>query len=162
MKSLLLLRHAQALAIVAGTNDKTRALSDHGVAQARTVGTGLRQAGWKAERILSSSALRAQQTAETARAAAGWKTSVTVREQLYNADAMTMIDLLRADGAGVECLLLVAHAPGIPALASALTTHRGDLSVLCEPATLIEVLLDIDSWADIAPGCASLRRVLPS
>ena len=103
----------------------------------------------------------AEQTAETVCVAAGWQTPVNLREQLYNAEATAMIDLLRDDAAAVERLLLVAHAPGIAVLASVLTTQRGDLSLVCEPATLLEVVLDIPSWADIAPGCASLRRVLP-
>lgn len=162
MKSLMLLRHGHADVIAGGANDKARALSANGLAQGRALGAQLREAGWVAERILCSSALRAQQTAESVRVAAGWQTPVCLREQLYNAEASTMIDLLRDDAGAVECLLLVAHAPGIALLAGVLTTLSGDLSVVCEPATLIEVMLDITSWADIAPGCASLRRVLPS
>jgi phosphohistidine phosphatase len=161
MKSLLLLRHAQAHVIAGGTNDKARALSAEGLAQGRALGAWLREAGWMVERILCSSALRAQQTAETVRVAAGWQTPVSLYEALYNAEAMAMIELLRNDAAAVERLLLVAHAPGIAQLASVLTTQRADLSLVCEPATLIEVVLDVSSWADIVPGCASLRRVLP-
>ena len=162
MKSLMLLRHAQALAIAGGTNDKARALSAHGLAQARALGAWLREGGWAADRILCSSAVRAQQSAEAVRVAAGWKVAVSVREQLYNAEAAAMLDLLRDAAGDVERLLLVAHAPGIAELASVLTTRRADLLLVCEPATLIEVVSDIASWTELVPGCASLRLVMPS
>ena len=162
MKSLLLLRHAEAVAISGTMKDLERPLSARGLAQAQALGAWLREHAWVAERILCSSAVRAQQSAETVRVAAGWKTRISVREELYNAEAGAMIDLLRNDAADVDSLLLVAHAPGIAALASALTTHRADLLLVCEAATLIEVVSDIASWADIAQGCARLRLVLPS
>ena len=162
MKSLTLLRHAEAVAMGDTTDDSQRALTARGQAQARALGEYLRADGWVPQRIFCSSALRAQQTAHGVGVAAGWKTSVSLRPQLYNADPVSMMDLLRDDGGHVERLLVVAHAPGIAELASALATRHGDLSMVCEPATLIEVVLDISSWADITPGRASLRRVLPS
>ncbi len=162
MKSLLLLRHAQATAVAGTTNDLERALSAHGLAQARALGVWLREHGWVADRILCSNAVRAQQSAAAMRVAAGWKVAVSVREQLYNAEAAAMLDLLRDAAGDVERLLLVAHAPGIAELASVLTTRRADLLLVCEPATLIEVVSDIASWTELVPGCASLRLVMPS
>lgn len=162
MKSLILLRHAEAVAMVNTTDDSQRALSARGQAQARVLGEQLRADGWVAERILCSSALRAQQTAQGVGAAAGWKTKVTLRPHLYNADPVSMMELLRDEAASVERMLVVAHAPGIAELASVLTTRHGDLSLTCEPATLIELVSDIRSWADLVPGCASMRRIWTS
>ena len=162
MKSLTLLRHAEAVSMADGTDDFQRALTARGQAQARALGERLRAEGWVPQRVLCSSALRAQQTAQTVGVGAGWMTPVSARQQLYNAAPEAMMDLLRDEANDVERLLLVAHAPGIAELASALTTRHGDLSLICEPATLLEVVMDIASWTDIAPGCASLRRVLPS
>lgn len=162
MKSLTLLRHAEAVPMAHTNDDSQRALTARGQAQARVLGERLRADGWLPQRILSSSALRAQQTAQGVGTAAGWKVRVSMHQQLYNATPETMIDLLRAEAKSVERLLVVAHAPGIAELASALTTRREDLSLVCEPATLIEVVMDIQNWMDLSPGCASLRRVLPT
>ncbi len=162
MKSLTLLRHAEAVAMADTIDDSQRALTARGQAQASALGERLRADGWVAQRILCSSALRAQQTAQGLCSAAGWKTKLSLRPSLYNADPHSMLDLLRQDGGDVERLLLVAHAPGIAELASVLSTRRGDLSLVCEPATLIEVMMDIERWTDIVPGCASLRCILPS
>ena len=162
MKSLTLLRHAQAVPVTDTIDDGQRALTARGLTQARVLGERLCADGWAPQRILSSSALRAQQTAQGVGAAAGWKLRVDVHRQLFGATPETMMDVLRTQSKSIDRLLVVAHAPGIAELASELTTRRGDLSLVCEPATLIEVVMDIQNWADLSPGCASLRRVLPS
>jgi phosphohistidine phosphatase len=162
MKSLILLRHAEAVAMVNTTDDSQRALSARGQAQAHALGEKLHADGWVAQRILCSTALRAQQTAQGLCAAAGWKTKVTLRPHLYNADPVSMMELLRDEAASVERMLVVAHAPGIAELASALTTRRGGLSLVCEPATLIEIVIDIRGWTELMPGCASMRRIWTS
>ena len=62
MKSLLLLRHAEAVAISGTMKDLARPLSARGLAQAQALGAWLREHAWVAERILCSSAVRAQQS----------------------------------------------------------------------------------------------------
>ena len=162
MKSLTLLRHAEAVPMTDTIDDSQRALTARGLTQARVLGERLCADGWSPQRILSSNALRAQQTAQGVGDAAGWKLRVDLHQQLFGATPETMMGVLRTQAKSIDRLLVVAHAPGIAELASALTTRRGDLSLVCEPGTLIEVVMDIPSWEDLSPGCASLRCVLPS
>jgi phosphohistidine phosphatase SixA len=55
---------------------------------------------------------------------------------------------------------LVAHVPGVANLVSLLTTKHVDLAVNYGPATLAEVILDIDEWSQIGPGTGFLHLLL--
>lgn len=162
MKSLMLLRHAAALPATPGLADRERKLSVHGERQARRLGKWLGARGWTPQAILCSAALRARQTTEALAAAAGWASPMTVLDNLYNADADDMLTVLREQAADIDSLLLVAHAPGVAELASALTTRQSDLSLACEPATLIEVVAALDHWSELGSNCANLRLLLPA
>ena len=118
--------------------------------------------GWAPQALLCSAALRARQTAEAVAVAAGWTTPLAVLDRLYNANAVDMIAMLREQAADIDQLLLVAHAPGVGELASALTTRRSDLSLACEPATLIEVVVTLDDGSELDSNCGRLHLLLPA
>ena len=118
--------------------------------------------GWAPQALLCSAALRARQTAEAVAVAAGWTTPLAVLDRLYNANAVDMIAVLREQAADIDQLLLVAHAPGVGELASALTTRRSDLSLACEPATLIEVVVTLDDGSELDSNCGRLHLLLPA
>lgn len=162
MKSLMLLRHAEALPGATAVSDLERKLSVHGEQQARRLGKWLGARSWTPQTILCSAALRARQTAEALAAAATWTTPLTVHHDLYNANAEDMIAVLRKQAVNIDRLLLVAHAPGIGKLASALTTRQSDLSLACEPATLIEVVAALDDWSELGRNSGNLRLLLPA
>lgn len=162
MKSLMLLRHAQALPATPAFTDLERELSLHGRRQARRLGKWLCARRWSPQRILCSNAIRARQTAETVTAAAGWITPLNLLNTLYNASVDDMLTVLREQAPSVERLLLVAHAPGVGELAGALTTRLSDLSLACEPATLIEVVAELDDWPELGRNCGDLRLVFPA
>lgn len=162
MKSLMLLRHAEALPTTPASADLERKLSVHGEQQARSLGKWMGARAWSPQAILCSSALRARQTAEAVAATAGWPSPMAVLERLYNANADDMITVLREQASNIDNLLLVAHAPGVGELASALTTRHSDLSLACEPATLIEVVAALDDWSELVRNCGNLRLLLPA
>ena len=162
MKSLMLLRHAEALSATPALTDIDRVLSLHGKRQARRLGKWLGAHGWAPQRILCSSAVRARQTADAVTAAAEWNTPMLVLERLYNASADELLGVLHEQATDIDGVLLIAHAPGIGELASALTTRQADLSLNCEPATLIEVVVAVDRWSDVKRNCGKLNLLLPS
>jgi len=162
MKSLLLLRHAEAQAASADGGDHERSLTRRGQTQARALGRWLKRRDVTPGRILCSSATRARQTAESVTRTAGWNVPLHAVDGLYNATADTMLDLVRHQSGEDERVLLVAHAPGVGDLASLLVTRHVDLALVCEPATLIEIVFDAASWTDVAARRGALRLVLPS
>lgn len=162
MKSLLLLRHAEALAADGGRGDEERVLSRHGHAQARALGRWLKRQRMVPDQVLCSGAKRARQTAKDVMAAAGWPTALTEVASLYDASASTMLALVQAQADDLRGLLVVAHAPGVGELAALLASRHADLRLACEPATLIEVVFDCATWSAIGPRNGVLRLLLPA
>ena len=162
MKSLLLLRHAIALPATSPAGDLERVLSPAGQEQARSVGAYLRARGWEPQQVLCSSAVRTRQTAEKVVETLGIEMPPVAIETLYSATVEDMFGVLRSQAAGIDRLLLVGHAPVVGELTSALCTRAADLSLNCEPATLMEIALNIDHWPDIKTHCGLLQLLLPA
>jgi len=158
MKSLLILRHAEA---APGGVDLDRKLTRKGQAQARTLGTWLRERAINPDRIVSSAAVRARETADAVAAAAGWTTQVSRSKVLYNADCDDLLAYAKDQPLDVTTLLLVAHAPGVADLLKLLTTEQVDLTLVYDAGTLAEVVLDVEDWSKIEPGSGALRLLLP-
>lgn len=112
MPTLLLLRHAEAAAVAPGRHDTERPLTDDGLRQASAVGEALRIAGHEPDLVISSSALRTQQTAEALELDA----PVQVERRVYNAGSDTILEVLHEVVDEPDTVLVVGHAPGIPAL----------------------------------------------
>ncbi len=162
MKSLLLLRHAEAVNASGEANDAARPLTAHGHAQAAALGAFLGGRGIVPDRIVTSAATRARETSATLVRTAGWPCEPTVADELYNASTEAMLECVATTGEDVAQLLLVAHAPGVPDLVNLLVTDHLDASFVCAPATFIEVVLDIDAWSGVRPACGALRVLLPA
>lgn len=115
---LYLLRHADAASIGTDHRDITRELTPKGRRQAREVGELLAQQ--RVELVLSSSATRARQTTELLHL----QTPIRYLDRLYNAGSRQLLAELSGIDDQVRTLLVVGHAPGIPALAVNLADRR--------------------------------------
>ncbi len=117
MKRLIVLRHAAAERRATSGEDADRALTAAGHADAAAVGQALAATGLIADVALVSPALRTRQTLE---AMALHLPDVRVRtvDGLYNAPAETLHEA--AEAAEADTVLLVAHNPGVHALALSL------------------------------------------
>jgi phosphohistidine phosphatase len=125
---LTLLRHAHAAPAEAAPDDFLRQLTERGRREAREVGERLARAGLVPARILASSAQRTRTTAQLAATALGLPAAgITQLDELFNADAQTLWEVLRREAGGVRHLLLCAHNPGISRLASELAAGTGTL-----------------------------------
>ena len=161
MKSLLILRHAEAAPASASVPDPLRPLTAEGAAQARRLGEAMRARGLTFDRVLCSAAVRARETAEAVLAGGGYKAPLEPSERLYNASGEEMAALLRDPRRGEDRLLLVAHMPGVAELLSWLITEQGDLGIVFQAGTLAEVALDFDRWDELQSGAGALRLLLP-
>lgn len=113
MQRVTLLRHAEALDAPRGGRDVDRALSDHGVVEARAAAQALRAAVPRPDLILASTARRTMQTAQLVHDTAFPEAPLIAESRLYLADAQTLLDILEGLGDGFAMVLLVAHNPGI-------------------------------------------------
>jgi phosphohistidine phosphatase len=161
MKSLLILRHAEAADARSGQSEERRPLTDRGRDQARALGIFLAARGMVPNRVLCSAAARANETAGILCAAANCSVAVTALDALYNAAGDELLNHAKREADEHSQLLLVAHAPGVAECVSLLTTTQFDLAMICAPATLAEVIFDTRRWSEITAGTGALRLLVP-
>lgn len=144
-RRLFLMRHGQA---GFARSDRERPLTPEGQAQASRIGRLL--AGRGIERVLCSPAVRTRQTALGLRLDA----PITVVDPLYNCSVSRILTALARLPEYTSVAMVVAHYPGIPALAQQLADRRSDAAALRElthgfsPATTVELEFT-GPWTDL-------------
>lgn len=159
MKVLHLLRHAEAQWQSPGPGgDHARPLSARGVQQARGVGAHLRTEG--IDLIIASSATRTRQTAD----ALGLGVPIICLDEIYNAGAQKILEQLLTLPEGRNAVVVVGHAPGIPALAHLLAdassepTARSVIAYRFPPSTLASLSVH-GSWAKLRSATLTSARI---
>jgi len=124
MERLILLRHGEAERSAASGDDFDRALNAQGRAESAAMGRLLSVAGATPDMALVSSAVRAVQTFEAARAAFPGAEEHLSRA-LYLASPRELMAAIRVASPNARTLMVVGHNPGIQQLAAILASEGG-------------------------------------
>jgi phosphohistidine phosphatase len=84
------------------------------------MGRWLRAAGYLPDQVLCSTARRARETWQLARAGLGATPPASFSDGVYQGSASQLLDLIRGANPAVRTLLVVGHDPALPELALAL------------------------------------------
>ena len=136
--------------------DAERPLSGRGRSEARRLGGLLRRLGWKLDLVVSSSALRARETAALAAAGAGYSKKVRAEPRLYENKTEGYLEVLRGLPARSSCVLLVGHNPALREAAAALLGCLPE-SFRLPPAALACLEVSGEDWARLQPGTCALQ-----
>ena len=117
MVTLVLVRHAKSDWGDPGLADHDRPLNERGLRDAPQMAQRLADTGFRPDAILSSTALRARTTAQFFGERLG--VGVSLEPELYGAGPRILFD--RAAATGLDAVLVVAHDPGMSALAGRLS-----------------------------------------
>ncbi len=120
---IFLLRHAEAQHAVPGQKDFDRPLNENGYAAAEIVADEAAEKGYKPDLIISSTALRCRQTAETVRRVVNPSTELRFVDAIYNGTVDIYLSLI-ASQTDRQSLMLVAHNPTIEQTLEALIGHE--------------------------------------
>ncbi len=143
MKTILLMRHAEAHFEQGNQTDFDRTLTPDGENMASQTGSLLRTHGTTICRILASAAPRTLRTAQLVAAQACPATPLVPLMELYACSTERLVNtLFRHCCPDEDSILLVAHNPGISGLICRWANR--DLSV--HPATLLMFTADTDDW----------------
>ncbi len=153
MRTLLLLRHAKSDWDAPAGGDHERPLNKRGRKAAAVVGSFLARAGAVPDLALTSSAVRARTTVELGAAAGRWASKVEITPDLYETTPAAVLTLLQLQPAAAQTVLLAGHEPTWSSLASLLI---GGGTVRMTTAAVAAIELDIESWAEVAPGRGKL------
>ena len=145
MKTLLVMRHAKSSWKDSTLPDEQRPLNKRGLANAPRMGRLLWETGLVPQAILSSTAVRARQTALAVAEACGFEGDIQFEAGLYGAPPETYLELLRAAPADLARVLVVGHNPGVELLVTELTGEEEHLST----GAIARIELDIAGWADL-------------
>ena len=164
MKTLTLLRHAKSDWDDPIQRDFDRPLNGRGRRAARTVGREMKRLGLRFDLCIASPAVRVRETLAEVEAAFG-PLQPRFDQRIYLADPDDLLDLIRAAPEEAGSLLLVGHNPGLEMLVLSLAAPGaspllGEVEAKYPTATLAELSLPADRWADTTPGRAQLLRFL--
>jgi phosphohistidine phosphatase len=146
MKTLVLVRHAEAAPGGATLPDSDRPLNERGLREVAAMGQRLAQREVKPDLLLASPATRALNTAEHLAQALGIKhKDIVVNDRLYNASASELLGVIAELGDAPKCVMLVAHNPGLAELA-----HGFASEIIHMPTCAVaELVFAAVSWVDI-------------
>jgi len=156
MKTLLILRHGKSSWDHPGLSDHDRPLKKRGLRDAPRIGLLLQSQALVPDLIITSSAVRARQTAELVAAYCGCADAVVERPDLYPGTAPAYQQALNTIDDAHARVLLVAHNPGLEALLQQLAGGHEPLPT----AALAWLTLPITRWSQLALDThASLERL---
>ena len=156
MKRLTLMRHANAQWKDPQISDFDRPLNRRGLSEAEAMSRRLIELKLIPTIVLTSSARRAQQTADiVARELRVPPRNTRTDESLYLAPAADILRLIQTTGPRIPHLMIIGHNPGITEVANLLapTSH-----VELATAAMCSLTFDARTWAEVKPG--NLRDVL--
>jgi len=151
MKTLLLMRHAKSSWDDDRLADHNRPLSKRGKNDAPRMGRLLKELQLVPDLVLSSTAVRAQKTAEAVVDACGCVETLQSFPEIYEDGMEGMLEILRTLPPEYEIVLVIGHNPDVELLVSELTGE----SVRMPTAAIARVDLSLQSWhalTEVTPG----------
>lgn len=142
MKRLLLMRHAKS-SWSHEVSDHDRPLNERGLAAAARMGRWLDAQGLRPDEVISSTAVRAQRTAELVSTQFADPPPLHTTADLYLPSVDDIIHSL-AESNG-DCVLLVCHNPGTTHAVSVLTGVSEEMKT----AAVAVIDFDVAEWSDL-------------
>ena len=155
-KTLFLMRHAVAASAESRQDDKNRDLTQAGVKDSLHMGAWFVRQKARWDLMVSSSALRAEQTANLV--AEGMKIEhprVLVEDVLYDASVRQLLEYVNNIEDAYHSVLIVGHNPALSYLAEYLTkAHIGDMA----PGSVAIIRFEFSSWKQVSENTGVLEK----
>ena len=162
MRTLVVMRHAKS-DWGTGQADFDRPLATRGRADAPVAGRWLRDHVDRPDLVLVSPSTRTRQTWQAVYSAAGYDCQVRYEPDIYLADAMDLLALLRSLDESARVVMMVGHNPGSEALVAYLAGdgHEKAFAQLHAkfPTSAVAVLQLRGPWTALDRGCGTLLDV---
>lgn len=148
MKKVYVIRHAKSSWDEPWSNDHDRTLAARGLRDAPKMGKRLKSERIYPSKILSSTALRARQTAELIAKELKFPIhEIEFNKGLYHASAQTYLHFIQDQEDQINCLFLIGHNPGMNDLIHLLGVDLDNLPT----AGICGFQSKENHWADFKP-----------
>jgi len=152
LKELILVRHAKSSWKDPTLSDHERPLNMRGKRDAPEMGERLAASGYDPDLIVTSSAVRALDTARTIAGKLGYlRESIAVEGRLFHAGVAELLQVIRGVDDSVDILMLFGHNPGLTDLAN----HIGPREILNMPTcAVLHLRFQAGTWSIVGdlPG----------
>ncbi len=149
IKTLYLIRHAKSDWSDGKIDDFERGLRKKGYKDIQTMGSYLALHGVRPDLIISSSALRAQLTADELAKRIDYAGKIHYMEELYLSRPERILNILALQDDQHESIFIVGHNPELTILANKLVDNQlGKMPTL----GIVKIEFDIESWDQIDEG----------
>lgn len=156
MKTLLLVRHAKSSWDRPGLDDHDRPLNARGLRDAPEMGRRLAERGLIPDRILSSTALRAQTTAQLIADAFGYDADrIVLDERLYAASDDEVLRVIGEIDGDIGTAMVVGHNPETVSLARRFSRDVHEMPT----CAVAEFTFDVDAWYELEDAEPTSVRV---
>ena len=145
VKTLLILRHAKSSWKDTSLADHDRPLNKRGKRDAPRMGKLLRKQDLVPDRIISSTAKRARNTATAVAKACHRQDKVELTSEFYHAGLGSYLAVLQNLSDDNQRVMIVGHNPGLEALVTHLTGRMETMPT----AALAHVALPIEQWTEV-------------
>ena len=145
MKTLLILRHAKSSWKDASLADHDRPLNKRGKREAPRMGKLLQEQDLVPDRIISSTAKRARNTAKAIAKACHCEDRVELTPEFYHAGPGSYLAVLQNVPDDNQRVMVVGHNPGMEALVAHLTGRMETMPT----AALAHIELPIERWKEL-------------
>jgi len=142
MKKLLLMRHARSSWDDSNIPDHERPLKKKGKKDAERMGKMLKSKELQPDLILSSTALRAKQTAEIVAESCKCKKEIIYLDSLYMAEPSDILNSIEKNGKDKKTIMVIGHNPGLEAF---LQIANGKVESL-PTASIAYLTASVDYW----------------
>lgn len=156
MKTLLVLRHAKSSWDHPNLSDHDRPLNGRGEKDAPRMGKLLKKRQLVPDLIISSTALRAKQTAEAVAEQCGYVREIEFTEQFFHAEPQIYLKKLATVDEQHHSVMVVGHNPGLEDLVNHLAQVRETFTT----ANLAWIELPIAHWSDLKVSTTGILRQL--
>ncbi len=145
MKTLLIMRHAKSSWKEKELPDHDRPLKKRGRKDIANMAKILKKKALVPDFILSSTAVRAKDTASLMAEKLNYKGKLELVENFYMAEPETYIKKIATVPEKVENLLIIGHNPGLEGLVMTL----GDKIASLPTGSIAKIYLFIDKWSEL-------------
>jgi len=165
MLTLLLLRHAKSSWDDINTEDHDRPLAERGLLAAPLMGGYIAREDLAPAMVLCSTSARTRATLDLVLTKLKTEPETVFEQELYLAEADTLLARLRRVPARVKRVMMIGHNPGFEDFAR-LLAGSGDATSLhliankFPTAGLAVITFDAKSWRSIEPGGGHLDRFI--
>ena len=152
MKSIILFRHGKPEK-GSFSRDHDRPLASAGISDAKKMGLYITRINELPDLVISSTAMRAKMTAETAMDEGKWPSVLELNANIYRGDSLFILKIINKQKNSLSSICLVGHEP---TFSTFIARSTAGVYRRFPKASLAKIDFEVEKWKDILMGLGRL------